>query len=438
MLIGVYTFEAAYVRVLATFTHTVPVDAYRGAGRPEAAYVVERMVDAAARQLKIPVDEIRRRNFIPARAMPYKTAMAWTYDSGDFVQNMTKAMKIADWQGFAQRRAESKKRGRLRGIGLSYYIETCGMGPGDSAIVKVEADGKVTILIGTQSNGQGHETSYTQIISAKLGVPAESIRVFQGDTDLIKTGNGTGGSRSLPEGGVALDKAALRLIEKGRKIAAYALETAEADIEFADGRFTVAGTDRSLGILDVGRIAADPKKIPAGLDTGLDGTDEYASKAPTFPNGCHVCEIEIDQDTGTVIPIKHTVVDDFGRMINPLLLEGQIHGGVAQGYGQALYENAVYDLESGQLLSGSFMDYCMPRADLVPPVTFDTHNVPCATNPLGIKGCGEAGAIGAPPAVVNAVIDALAPYGVRHIDMPVTAHKIWQVINGASSAQAAE
>jgi carbon-monoxide dehydrogenase large subunit len=438
MLVGVYTIEAAYVRVLGTFTHTVPVDAYRGAGRPEAAYVVERMVDAAARQLKLPVDEIRRRNFIPPRAMPYKTAMAWTYDSGEFEQNMTKAMRLADWPGFAARRAESKKRGRLRGIGMSYYIETCGMGPGDTATIKVEADGKVTILIGTQSNGQGHETAYTQIVSEKLGVPAESIRVFQGDTDMIPIGNGTGGSRSLPEGGVALDKATLKVIEKGRKIAAHVLETAEADIEFADGRFTVAGTDRSLTILDVGRIAADPKKIPAGLDTGLDGADEYASKAPTFPHGCHICEIEIDPETGKVTPIKHTVVDDFGRMINPLLLEGQIHGGVVQGYGQALYERAVYDSDSGQLLTGSFMDYCMPRADLVPPITFDTHNVPCTTNPLGLKGCGEAGAIGAPPAVVNAVVDALAPYGVTHIDMPATAAKIWQAIHGAAAARAAE
>jgi carbon-monoxide dehydrogenase large subunit len=431
MLPGVYQLEAAYVRVLGMMTHTVPVDAYRGAGRPEAAYVIERLVDAAAAELKMPADELRRRNFIAPEQMPYKTPMGQVYDSGKFAESMTLAMKEGDWTGFAARRADSKKNGKLRGLGLAYYVESCGAGPGEAAVVRVQPSGKVQVIIGTQSNGQGHETAYAQVVSESLGVAFEDVEVLQGDTDVVARGNGTGGSRSLPEGGVAIDRAIVKLVEKGKEIASNALEAAVADIEYRDARFIVAGTDRAVGIYEVAKLAADPKQGPTNQPTGLDGTDSFQASVSTYPNGCHVCEVEVDPETGVTSVLRHTVVDDFGRTINPLMLEGQVHGGIAQGIGQALLESCVYDDESGQLLTGSFMDYCMPRADSMPAIRFVTNNVPCTTNPLGIKGAGEAGAIGAPPAVINAIVDALRPLGIDHVDMPATPERIWRQIQAA-------
>ena len=447
MLPGVYRMEAAYARVLGMMTHTVPVDAYRGAGRPEAAYAIERLVDAAAAELKIPPDELRRRNFIAPEEMPHKTPMGQTYDSGKFAESMALAMKEGDWAGFAGRRAESAKRGRLRGLGLAYYVESCGAGPGEAALVRVQPSGKVQVIIGTQSNGQGHETAYAQVVSESLGVAFDDVEVLQGDTDVVRRGNGTGGSRSLPEGGVAIDRAIVKLVEKGKEIASGALEAAVADIEYKDARFVVAGTDRAVGLYEVAKLAADPRKAPADAQPAdaqpegtpsLDGTDSFQASVSTYPNGCHVCEVEIDPETGVTTVLRHTAVDDFGRTINPLMLEGQVHGGIGQGIGQALYESCVYDDASGQLLTGSFMDYCMPRADSVPAIRFVTNNVPCTTNPLGIKGAGEAGAIGAPPAVINAVVDALRPLGIAHVDMPATPERIWRQIQTARRPAAAD
>ena len=438
MLAGVYTTPAIFVEVTGVYTNTAPLDAYRGAGRPEANYVVERLVDAAARELGIPCDELRRRNFISSSAMPYKTALDATYDSGEFARNMTDAMKNADWAGFAARRAAAAKRGRLRGIGMATYIEACGGGPDESAQIRFDPSGNVTILVGGQSNGQGHETFYAQLAADRLGVPFERIRVVQGDTDQIVYGNSTGGSRALAVGGSAVLGAADRIVVKGKKFAAHLLEASEADIEFRDGVFAIAGTDRRKTIGEIAQASFDMANLPKELSPGLDESANFLSPASTFPNGCHICELEIDQATGTVEIVRYTIVDDFGRVVNPLTLAGQVHGGTVQGIGQALYERCVYDAQSGQLLTGSFMDYCLPRADGVPEFAFAYNEVPCTANPLGVKGSGEAGAIGAPPAVMNAVVDALAPLGVRHVDMPATPEKIWRAIQTAPSRQAAE
>jgi carbon-monoxide dehydrogenase large subunit len=433
MLAGVYRFEGVHVRVKGVFTNTVPVDAYRGAGRPEANYVVERIVDAAARELGIGPDELRRRNFIPPEAMPYVTAMDLTYDSGEFAANMDIAIERADWAGFAARRAESLKQGKRRGIGMATYIEACGGGGDERGYIKFDPEGGVTILIGTQSNGQGHETAYAQLAADRLGVEFGAITVLQGDTDLVDFGRGTGGSRSIPVGGAAVVASADKLIEKGKLIAAHAFEASEQDIEFNEGIFAVAGTDRRMPIGEVARAAFDPTQLPPGMEPGFEAKEHFKPSNYTFPNGCHICELEIEEATGEVEILRYTVVDDFGVTLNPLMLAGQVHGGVAQGVGQALQEHVVYDPESGQLLSGSFMDYQMPRAVDFPPIDFTTHNVPCRSNPLGVKGAGEAGAIGAPPAVINAVIDALAPLGLRQIDMPATSERIWRAISDAKA-----
>jgi carbon-monoxide dehydrogenase large subunit len=431
MMTGVYKFEAAHVRVRGVFTNTAPVDAYRGAGRPEAAYVIERMVDAAARALGISAAELRRRNFIRPEEMPHTTALGTVYDSGKFQQNLDDAIKQAKLDALPARRAAAKAKGKLRGVGYATYIESCGGGePGEPAWVDVGADGKVTVRVGNQNNGQGHQTAYGQLVADRLGLDELSrIAVVQGDTDLVPTGSFTGGSRALPVNGVAVEKATERLIEKGKKLAAHYLETAPADIEFADATFTVAGTDRRISLAEVAKRAA--KEVPPGEEPGLGGTDTYMPAAFTYPNGCHLAEIEIDVDTGRIDIVDYIVVDDFGTVVNPLLLAGQVHGGIAQGVGQALLENCVYD-KSGQLMTGSLMDYCMPRADDLPGIAFSTNVVPCATNPLGVKGAGEAGAIGAPPAVVNAVIDALAERGVTHLDMPLTAEKVWRALRTAA------
>jgi aerobic carbon-monoxide dehydrogenase large subunit len=438
MLTGLYTMPAAYVGVKCVFTHTVPIDAYRGAGRPEAAFVIERVVDVAARRLGIPAAELRRRNFVKREQMPYNTSLGLTYDSGDFVRNMDDALRLADQAGFASRRADSRKRGKLRGLGFSTYIEQCGTGGDEMAELRFDPSGAVTLLIGTQSSGQGHHTAYAQFVADGLGIPLEDIRFHQGDTDAVSFGRGTGGSRSLPVGGNAVKGAIEKVIAKTKKIAAHKLEAAEADIEFADGVFRIAGTDRHIDFTSVVKDSFEPGNLPPDMESGVDETARYMHKAATFPNGCHVCEVEIDPDTGVTRILRFVVVDDFGTVVNPLLLAGQVQGGIGQGVGQALLEDCLYDPESGQLVTGSLMDYAMPRADNVPAIEFSYNVVPCTTNPLGIKGAGEAGAIGAPPAVINAIVDALSEYGVEHVEMPATAERVWRAINEAGTAKAAE
>jgi len=433
MHVGVYAIPAAHVEVKGVFTNTVPVDAYRGAGRPEAAYMLERLVDRAGRETGLGAAEIRRRNFIPSSAMPYKTVLGHTYDSGDFARNLASALKAADAEGFPARKAEAARRGKLRGLGMSYYVEVCGGAPGVPATLRFEPDDTVTVIVGTQSNGQGHETAYSQIVAERLGVPFEKITVRQGDTDLAKTGSFTGGSRSVPVGGAAARMAADVAIDKGRTIASDLLETATADIEFRDGRYVVSGTDRAVDIFAVARAAREGRGLPPDAPRVLDGSAEFTPEAATYPNGCHLCEIEIDRETGTTEIKRYTVVDDFGTVVNPILLSGQVHGGLAQGIGQALFEGALYD-DGGQLVTGSFMDYAMPRADILPDFDFRwTEDMPTPSNPLGIKGCGEAGAIGAPPAVVNAVLDALSELGITEIDMPATPLKLWRAIQEAQA-----
>jgi aerobic carbon-monoxide dehydrogenase large subunit len=438
MLNGVYAFPAVFVEVKGVYTNTAPIDAYRGAGRPEANYVVERAVDAAARATGLSPAEIRRRNFIPPASMPFKTALGSVYDTGHFEKNMDDALKAAEWSGFAARRTAAKAAGKLRGIGIATYIEACGGGADETAQIRVAADGSVAVLIGNQSNGQGHETMYAQLVADRLGVPFESVRVIQGDSDAVLYTGLTGGSRATSVGGTAALTAAERIIAKGRTIAAHVMETAEADVEFTDGRFRVAGTDKTLSFHDVVKVAYTPARLPPGLSPGLDETANSLLLPSTFPNGCHVCEVEIDAGTGAVSIARYTIVDDFGRVINPLTLAGQVHGGTVQGIGQALYEDLVYDAESGQLITGSFMDYCLPRADNVPSFSFAYNEIPTTANRLGVKGSGEAGAIGAPPAVMNAVIDALSEYGVDQLDMPATPEKIWRIVQRAPVPQAAE
>jgi carbon-monoxide dehydrogenase large subunit len=436
MLAGVYTLPALFVEVKGVYTNTAPVDAYRGAGRPEANYVVERMVDKAARELKIAPDELRRRNFIPPSAMPYQTAAGITYDSGDFARNMDDCIKTSEWAAAAKRKDDAKKTGKLRGLGMATYIEACGGGPDETAQVRFDNAGGVTVLIGNQSNGQGHETTYAQLIADRLGVPFENVRVIQGDTDQILYPGGTGGSRALSVGGTAVTLAAERIVAKGKKLSAHLLEAAEADIEFKEGRFAIAGTDKGMTMIEVVKASFNMAKLPAGMSPGMDETANFMPGANTYPNGCHIAEVEIDPTTGATRVVRYTIVDDFGTVINPLMVEGQVHGGTVQGIGQALYEGCVYD-DSGQLLTGSFMDYAMPRAGDVPGFSFAYNEVPCSANPLGVKGCGEAGAIGAPPATINAIVDALSQFGVQHIDMPATPEKVWRAINGGAR-QAAE
>ncbi|MCR9071206.1 MAG: xanthine dehydrogenase family protein molybdopterin-binding subunit [Alphaproteobacteria bacterium] len=436
MLAGLYATPAIHVRVRNYFTNTLPVDAYRGAGRPEAAYLIERLVDVAAKVAGLPRDEIRRRNFIPASAMPFTTALGETYDSGDFAAHLDKALERADWAGIDARKAASAKTGKLRGIGISTYVEACGGGGPEWSDIRIEPDGTIVVPIGTRSTGQGHETAYTQLVSETFGVDNDKVRIVQGDTAAIENGAGTDGSRSLPAGGSALHMAIQSVSAKARMLAGYLLEAADADLELADGKFTVVGTDRSITLGELAAAASDPAQMPEGIEPGLEAKEMYKPAASTYPNGTHVCEVEIDPDTGIVDLVQFTVVDDFGEVVNPLLLEGQVHGGVAQGVGQALFERTVYD-ERAQLVTGSLMDYCLPRADNVPPVDFSMSPTRCTTNPLGVKGCGEAGAIGAPPAVINAVLDALAPAGVTDIDMPATPDSIWAAIQAARPTAAA-
>jgi carbon-monoxide dehydrogenase large subunit len=429
MATGAYDIPAAHVRLRAAYTNTVPVDAYRGAGRPEASYLIERLVDAAARELDIGPDTLRRRNLIKPKAMPYTTPTGKIYDSGDFAGTLARAQEIADWNGFNKRAAASKRAGKLRGIGVATYVEACGANGPETANIRLERDGGVTVLIGSQSTGQGHATSYAQLVAERLDLPPERVRVMQGDTDAIATGAGTGGSSSIPVGGVSVDRASKTLADQLKQLAADALEAAPTDMEIADGAVRVAGTDRVISFAD---LAARPEAKPEQLRA----SSEFGVEQPTFPNGTHIAEVEIDPDTGATAIMSYVVVDDFGATLNPLLLAGQVHGGAVQGIGQALMEDTVYDAASGQLLSASFMDYAMPRAADAPDFEFETRNVPCKNNPLGVKGAGEAGAIGSCPALINAILDALwRAHKIRHIDMPATPQKVWAAIAAAQKAE---
>jgi carbon-monoxide dehydrogenase large subunit len=422
MLPGLYEIPAFHCRVRAIFTNSVPVDAYRGAGRPEAAFVIERLVDACARKLDMAPDAVRKKNFIPPKAMPYKTATGKVYDSGEFAAHLKLAQDNIDWKGFPKRAKEARKKGLIRGIGMAAYVEICGIVGPETAVVKLNEDGNVTVLIGSQSTGQGHQTAYAQLVAQQFGVAPERVNVIQGDTDLIATGAGTGGSSSIPIGGVSVERATKKLGENLKDLAAAALEAAAADLEFSDGALRIAGTDRTISFADLARRAnGDTEKLSA--------SEQFGATEGTYPNGTHIAEVEIDPATGATRIVDYVIVDDFGVTLNPLLLAGQIHGGAAQGIGQALLEQAVYDPNDGQLVTGTLMDYALPRADDTPNFAFETHNVPCTTNPLGVKGAGEAGTIGACPAVMNAVIDALwREYHIDSIDMPATPERVWIAI----------
>ena len=430
MLAGVYAIPAIHVSLTYAFTNTVPVDAYRGAGRPEAAYLIERLMDRIAIETGLTPAEVRRRNFIRPDQFPWKTPVGRTYDSGEFDGHMTRAMEVAGWDTIKDRVKAAKKQGRVRGIGMATYIEACGGGNPENAWMTLEKDGGVTLKIGTQSNGQGHKTAYAQLASQHLDIPIEKITVIQGDTALIPTGTGTGGSRSLPVGGAAVDVGARKLVDVIKELAAAEMEVGVGDLEIAGGAVRVVGTDKVLTYQAVANLP--------GAEDKLSTHGTWTPPEPTFPNGTHIAEVEIDPETGRTEVVAYTVVDDFGVTINPVLLAGQIHGGIVQGIGQALLERTVYDKDSGQLLTASFMDYAMPRADHIPNFHFETRNVPCVTNLLGIKGAGEAGTIGACPAVMNAVVDALwRAYGIREIDMPATPERVWQTIQNAVAARKA-
>ncbi|MCA3225818.1 MAG: xanthine dehydrogenase family protein molybdopterin-binding subunit [Burkholderiales bacterium] len=443
LLAGQYTTPVIYSEIKAVFTNTVPVDAYRGAGRPEATYLLERLVDTAARELKLDPAELRRRNFI--RSFPYQTPVALMYDTGDYDATLDRALELADVAGFAARRAESERKGLRRGLGYAAYIEACGIAPSNIAgalgaraglfeagEVRVHPTGKVTVFTGSHSHGQGHETTFAQVVADKLGIDIEDVDIQHGDTGKTLFGMGTYGSRSLSVGGTAIVKALDKVVAKGKKIAAHLLEAADADIEFANGEFRVAGTDRKKSFAEVALTAYVPHNFPLDkLEPGLNENAFYDPTNFTFPAGTYVCEVEVDPATGAVRIDRFSACDDFGNVVNPMIVEGQVHGGLAQGIGQALTEGCVYN-EDGQLVTGTYMDYAMPRADDLPHFVVETaKGTPCTHNPLGVKGCGEAGAIGSTPAVINAIVDALAPLGVRDIPMPATPYSVWKAIQAA-------
>jgi len=430
-LAGVYRTPAIHADVTAVFTNTNPVRPYRGNGRPEFAYVIERMVDEAAAELGIDRVELRRRNLIPPEAMPFKTGLIFTYDCGEFAKNLDMALELADFAGFERRRGESRGRGKLRGIGFSNTIERAAAGGFEAAEIRFDKGGTVTLLSGSITQGMGHETVYKQLLCDRLGIHPDQVTYVQGDTDKVAIGEGTGGSRSAALGGSAVLLTTEKIVAKAKTIAAHMLEAAEADIEFADGAFAIAGTDRKIMLPDIAAEAWNPPSLPPGMEPGLVAGAAYAAKDQNFPNGVHVCELEIDPETGEVEIQRYTVVDDVGTVMNPLLLEGQIIGGIAQGVGQLLMEDIRFDPETGQLLTGSFMDYAMPRAGDFCPIRCDSNPVPTKTNPLGVKGAGEAGAVGAMPAVGNALTDALSPLGIREIEMPATPERLWQAIKQA-------
>ncbi len=453
LLPGVYRTPLVAGRVRMVFTNTMPTDAYRGPGRAECCYMLERIIDLAARELNLSPVELRRRNMIPLSAMPYKSPTGRFYDSGDFPAVFERALARADWAGFGKRREAAEGRGKLRGIGIAHYIDNTGMGPSDmvmsrgmkvptyeSALIRLNKDGGVTVVTGTHTHGQGLETALAQVVAERLGVPVADVEVLHGDTRQIGYGRGTVGARSLIAGGAALEVAMVKIVAKGRRIAAHLLECAAEDIALEatrdeagqrEGRFAVKGTDRGVSLKDVAKAAFFPAKYPIKeLEPGLEESGYWDPTGMSFPNGCHVCEVEIDRDTGVLSVVAFTSVDDFGNIVNPMLVGGQVHGGIAQGLGQAIHEQCIYDPVTGQVLTGSLMDYGLPRADDFPPFadeTFPGH--PCNNNPLGVKGCGEAGAIGAPPALVNAVVNALEGFGVTHVDMPVTPQKLWRLMH---------
>ncbi len=448
LLAGQYTTPAIYSEITAVFTNTAPVDAYRGAGRPEATYLVERLVETAARELKIDPADLRRRNFI--KTFPYATPVGLTYDSGDYDATLDKAMALADVKGFPARKAESAKKGRLRGLGYAAYIEACGIAPSsvagalgaraglfEAGEVRVHPTGTVTVFTGTHSHGQGHETTFAQVVADKLGIGIDAVDIQHGDTDKILFGMGTYGSRSLAVGGTAIVMAVDKVIAKGKKIAAHLLEASDADIEFSNGEFRVAGTDRKKTFAEVALTAYVPHNYPHDeLEPGLNENAFYDPTNFTYPAGTYICEVEVDPDTGRVMIDRFVAADDFGNVVNPMIVEGQVHGGLAQGIGQALLEGCVYN-EDGQLVTGSYMDYAMPRADDLPSFVVETvKGTPCTHNPLGVKGCGEAGAIGAPAAVMNAITDALWSMGIKDLPMPATAQTVWKAIQNASKKAA--
>ncbi len=430
-VIGVYDIRAAHVRIDAVLSNTSPTAPYRGAGRPEATYLIERALDAAAAELGIDPIELRRRNIIRPEAMPFRSPLGPIYDCGAFEKNMDMAIAAADYAGFAARREAAKRRGRLRGIGLANAIEQAAGPVPEYAEIRFQPSGSALLLMGTKTHGQGHETAFKQILHEKLQIDPDEVVFIDGDTDRVAFGMGSNGSRSMVAGGGALSLAADKVIDKGRRLAAHLLETAVADIEFADGRFTVAGTDRALPLQEVARASFQPARLPAGMEPGLIEHATWAPAQATYPNGCHLCEVEIDPETGAVELVSYVVVDDVGTVINPLTLHGQIHGGVAQGVGQILMEEVVYDAGSGQLLTASFMDYAMPRADTMCGIAITSNPVPTTANPLGAKGAGEAGTIGALPAVMLAIMNALSPLGVAELDMPATSARVWQAIRRA-------
>ncbi len=432
MLSNCYRIPLMYAEVWARYTNTVPTDPYRGAGRPEVLFMIERMMDVAADQMKIDRIELRRRNLIPPEDFPYATPTGLNYDPCNFEVVIDGAMANADWRGFEARRREALARGRLRGIGMANYIERLGGGAGLSEATRLEfdADGGVTVYSGSMANGQAHETAFSQILNHYFDLPFEKIRVVEGDTDVIHTGTGTGGSWSLTMGGGAISLAAEQVIEKAKRIAAHLLEAAAADLDFTDGRFTVSGTDLTISWAAVVQASRDPAQLPPGEAPGLDTEARFVPDNFTFPYGCHIAEVEVDPDTGTVELAAYNCLHDFGVVVNPLLLAGQVQGGLAQGIGQALMEHTAYD-DAGQLVAGSFMDYCLPRADDLPALNFSAQVTPSPQNLLGIKGCGEAGAAGSPPAVINALVDALRDFGIRHIDMPATPQRVWAAIRSA-------
>ena len=430
VLASVYGFQAIYANVIGVFTNTVPVDAYRGAGRPESNYVVERVIDAAAREVGIDRVAIRKLNMVKPEAMPYVSAMKQTYDSGDFERVLDAALDKMGWSSFETRRIASAAKGKKRGIGMAYYLEATGGAPTERAEIKFAADGFVDVYVGTQSTGQGHETAYVMLTADQLGIDGDKIRIRQGDTDSIPTGGGTGGARSLYSEGQAILVTAASVIEKGKLAASEALEASVADIEFKGGRFSVVGTDKGIDILSL--AASQLGRVARGeAATTLDAAEIAKIESHTFPNGCHMAEVEVDPDTGMVDVLRYIVCDDVGKAVNPLIVRGQVHGGVAQGYGQAVLEHTAYDPASGQLLAGSFMDYALPRASDLPDIEVDLIEVPCGTNPLGVKGAGEAGAVGSPPAMINAIVDAMASAGVKSIDMPATPEKVWSALRAA-------
>jgi carbon-monoxide dehydrogenase large subunit len=430
-VVSVYRTPLIEVAIKCAFTNTTFTGPYRGAGRPDANYLMERLIDTAAAEMGIDPVKIRKRNQIKPGQIPYKAPSDLTYDSGDFPAVLDEALERSDWAGFKARQRESKKRGKLRGRGIGSYLEVTAPPNKEMGGIRFEEDGTVTIISGTLDYGQGHAAPFAQVLSEKLGVPFDRIRLLQGDSDEVVFGGGTGGSRSAMMSGAAIVEASEKVVEKGKQLAGVALEVAVDDIEFDDGRFSVAGTDLSIDIMELAEKVRQGLALPDGAPEDLDVTHLTEVIPSSFPNGSHVAEVEIDPDTGVVEVVRYTMVNDFGTVLNPMLVEGQLHGGVMQGIGQALMEMTRYD-EDGQLLTGSFTDYAMPRADDAPDFVFASHPVPATTNPLGVKGCGEAGCAGSLSAIMNAVVDALRPYGVTHLEMPVTPEKVWRVVKGAA------